>query len=211
MNNQLHSCNYFSSFGVKAVVLVLILAPGLSIYPASGENPWIDGSRPLIDEGNVANTDENTWSEKQKLEGAIDESKYPPLEEDKTLGTGFYDDRTVDLSPKDVPSTSTADSYPSFDPQSLGEVPAYPGSNQGSMPGQYGYNPQPRYRQGYQQGYQQRYQPGYQSGYWPGNRGMGGFPFGGNSANDFPFGGNSGGFPFGMGNGWMPNSGSGFW
>ena len=211
MKNPQQSSHFFSSFAVKAVLLVLISASGLSIYPASGENPWVEGGRPLIDEVNVDKTDENTWSEKQKLEGAIDESKYPPLEEDKTLGTGFYDDRTKNLSIKDAPSASTVDSYQSFDPQSLGEIPVYPGSNQRSLQGQYGNIPQQRYRQGYQQGYQQRYQPGYQSGYWPGNSGMGGYPFGGNSTYGFPFGGNSGSFPFGMGNGWMPNSGSGFW
>ena len=205
MKNLQQTRNYFSSYGVKAVIMVLISASGLSVYSASGQNPWLEESKPLIDESDEAKIDVNSWSEKRKLEGSIDESKYPPLEEDETLGTGFYDDRTVDKPLKDAPPASTADAYSdqSFDSQSLGEVPVYPGSNQRSFPDQYGNVPQPRYRQGYQ--------PGYQPGYWPGNGGMGGFPFGGNSAYGLPFGGNSSGFPFGMGNGWMPNPGSGFW
>lgn len=209
MKNLQQTRNYFSSYGVKAVLLALISVSGLSVYPASGQNPWLEESKPLIDESDDSKIDVNSWSEKHKLEGSIDESKYPPLEEDKTLGTGFYDDRTVDKPLKDAPPASTADpySYQSFDSQSLGEVPVYPGSNQRSFPDQYGNVTQPRYRQGYQPGYQ----PGYQSGYWPGNSGMSGFPFGGNSANGLPFGSNSSGFPFGMGNGWMPNPGSGFW
>ena len=219
MNEASESHRSFSNYSAIFVLFGLLLVPALSINSASAQNPWFEGSRPLIDEGNQVSSDKNLWSEKQKAQSAdaIDESKYPPLEEDKTLGMGLYGQPEAELT-KVAPS-SLPESSQSIDPQSPGEVPVYPGSSQRSMPGHYSnraypsYRPgyQPGYQSGYQSGYQPGYQPGYQSGSWPGDGGMGGFPFGGNSANGFPFGGNSNGLPFGMGNGWMPNSGTGFW
>jgi len=204
MNEASESHRSFSNYSAVIVLFGLLLVPVLSINSASAQNPWFEGSRPLIDEGNQVSSDKNLWSEKQKAQSAdaIDESKYPPLEEDKTLGMGIYGQPEAELT-KMAPS-SLPESPQSIDPRSLGETPVYPRSSQRSMPGHYNNRAYPSYRQGYR--------PGYQSGYWPGNGGMGGFPFGGNSGNGFPFGGNSGnGSPFGMGNGWMPNSGAGFW
>lgn len=213
MNEASESHRPFSNYSAVIVLIGLLLVPALLINSASAQNPWFEGSRPLIDEGNQVSNDKNLWSEKQKAQSAdaIDESKYPPLEEDKTLGMGIYGQPEAEMT-KAAPSLP--ESSQSIDRQSPGETPVYPGSSQRSMPGHYNNRAYPSYRQGYR--------PGYQSGYWPGNGGMGGSPFGGNSGNGFPFGGNSGnafpfggnsgnGFPFGMGNGWMPNSGTGFW
>lgn len=217
MNNRvLHGCNSMQ-FGLstrfKLAIMALLVLPGLIISSASAQNPWFEGTRPLIDDGDNILSEKNSWSDTKRLNSpdAIDESKYPPLEEDKTLGTGSYGEPLVDLAPSRDTVPASKDPYQFYDPKALGEVPVYPGSSQQNHAGQYGNLPGPQYRQGYQQGYQHGYQPGYQSGFWPGSSGMGGFPFGGNSGNGFPFGGNNSGFPFGGGNSWMPYSGSGFW
>ena len=73
MKNLQQTRNYFSSYGVKAVLLALISVSGLSVYPASGQNPWLEESKPLIDESDETKIDVNSWAEKHKLEGSIDE------------------------------------------------------------------------------------------------------------------------------------------
>jgi len=213
-----HSRIYCSLCRAIMVFIVLQMLVGMSISSASAQNPWFESNQPLIDEGNQPISERNSWSGAKGVQSAdaIDESKYPPLEEDETLGTGFYSAPAEDLPAKSTPSSPAGESYKSYSQQSLGEIPVYPGTHQGGFQSQYGNRPYSGYNQGFQ--------PGYPSGPWPGNNGMSGFPFGGNSSNGLPFGGNSygngfpfggnsygNGMPFGMGNGWMPNSGTGFW
>jgi hypothetical protein len=201
------SCKYM-------MVITLSLSSGLVLSnSASAQNPWLSGSSPLIEEGSQLSTKRNTWQDKTKSATAdeIDESKYPPLDEDRTLGTGQFDELAEDLDSGLNSGSSNLDSLQQFDPQSLGEVPTYPGRSRGYPGSNYGQFQNP--------GLNSRYQ----SGAWPGNRGMNnlpfgngygnGLPFGGGNSSGFPFGGGNGsGFPFGGGNnGWMPFSNSGSW
>ena len=195
-----------SFFKAPLVFIMLTAMPGLSILPASGQNPWLGDDKPLIDDRSQDLSEDNTWRGKadSQSENAIDESKYPPMDENETLGTDRFGYPAEDLTSLDTsPVTGSSDfQYP--DTRTYGQMPVYPGSRQRDMSGYYGNRQYPQYRPGYQ--------PGYQRGYRPGNGTMGGFPFGGGSGSGFPLGGGSGsGFPFGGGNDWMPFSNSGFW
>jgi len=196
-----------SYFRVPLVFIMLTAMPGLSILPASGQNPWLQGDKPLLDDRSLESSEDNTWRDKavSQPENAIDESKYPPMDENETLGTGRLGYPAVDQTLLDTaPVTGSSDfQYP--DAQAYRKKPVYPGNRQRDMSGYYGNRQYPQYRPGYQSGY-----PGFQRGYWPGNGTMGGFPFGGGSGSGYPFGGGSG-FPFGGGNDWMPFSNSGHW
>ena len=57
-----------------------------SVNSAIAQNPWLSESRPLIEEAGQLETKRNTWQDKNQSKTAneIDESKYPPFEEDKT-------------------------------------------------------------------------------------------------------------------------------
>jgi len=195
------------------VVVTLPLSSGLILSTSAlAQNPWHSGSRPLIDEGSQLSTKRNTWQDKTQsaTENEVDESKYPPLDEDRTLGTGEFDELAKDLNSDLSSGSSSLNNLQRFDPQILGEVPTYPGSNRGYSGSNYGHYQNP--------GLNSRHQ----SGAWPGNRGMNnmpfgggygnGLPFGGGNSTGFPFGGSNGsGFPLGGNNGWMPFSNSGFW
>ncbi|MCK5360709.1 MAG: hypothetical protein KAJ95_08780 [Gammaproteobacteria bacterium] len=208
----------------KAVVVIsLSLSSGLVFSDSAfAQNPWQSGSRPLIDEGSQISTKRNTWQDKTQSATAdeFDESKYPPLDENRTLGTGEFDELTKNPGSAFTSGPSSLDTLQQFDPQSLGEVPTYPGSSRSYSGSNYDYYQNP--------GLSNRYQ----SGAWSGNRGMNNSPFGGGYGNGFPFGGNGSGFPFGGSNGsafpfsggngsgfpfgggnngWMPFSNSGFW
>jgi hypothetical protein len=237
MKNVHNHCVSDSSYRAPLVFVMLIAVQVLLINSSSAENPWTEGDRSLVDEGNPASSDRNSWIKKDSslsVDG-IDESKYPPLDEDMTLGTGIFGGSAAENSFASEPSSSSSDTIQYYDPQSLGSIPVYPGSSQGNAGNYYNNNQippirnryQPAYRPGYGAGYGSGYRPGYGagygsgyrpgygagygSGYRPGYSGMSGFPFGsGNSG--FPFGGSNGsGFPFGGGNGFMPFSNSGFW
>ncbi|MFW2438036.1 MAG: hypothetical protein ACN4GR_01545 [Arenicellales bacterium] len=187
-----------SFFRAPLVFIMLTAMPGFSILPASGQNPWLESDKPLIDDRGLDLSKENSWREKadSQPEDAIDESKYPPMDENETLGTDRFGYPAVDQALQDSkPVTGSSDfQYP--DAQPYRKKPIYPGNRQQSMPGYYENRQYPQYRPGYQSGY-----PGDQRGFWPGNGGMRGFPFGGGSGSGFPFGG---------GNDWMPFSNSGY-
>lgn len=205
--------NFNSSCKAMIMIALPFACQMALVKTASAENPWTASSRPLIEEGNQLSTKRNTWQDKSLSQDVseYDESKYPPLEEDKTLGTGVYGVPIEDSALDTMPSYSSSDKLQRFDPQSLGDIPNYPGNSY--------------------QGYSDRNIPNYrtpgqmnnnQSGFWPGNRGMNSMPFGGGSGSGFPFPGGSSGFPFtggnggsgspmGGNNGWMPFSNSGFW
>jgi len=232
MKNVHNHCVSDSSYRAPLVFVMLIAVQVLLINSSSAENPWTEGDRSLVDEGNPASSDRNSWIKKDSslsVDG-VDESKYPPLEEDKVLGTGIYGDSATDNSFAIEPGSSSTDAFQYYDPQSLGSMPVYPGSSQGNAGNYYSNNQmppirnryQPAYRPGYGSGYGSGYRrPGYGSRYRPGYSGMSGFPFGsgnsgfpfsGSNGSGFPFGGGNGsGFPFGGGNGFMPFSNSGFW
>ncbi len=179
-------------FAVIFFTLYLNSVAGLAQEP--NENPWVELSKPLISEDPIPSL-KNNWrgDESSSNDEKIDESKYPPLDENVTLGTEY-----PAMPPENTPSQSSIPPvtgtsvfrYPQV--QDYEAVPVYPSSPQRSMPA-YGYRPTPMQRPGFQPGYP----AGYGSGY---NRGR--MPFGGNQG---------GGFPFDMGNNWMPFSGSGFW
>ena len=198
-----------SFFRAPLVFIMLSAMPGLSILPASGQNPWLEGDKPLLDDRSLDSSEDHTWRDKaaSKPDNAIDESKYPPMDENETLGTDRFGYPAVDQTlPDPSPVTGSSDfQYP--DAQAYRKKPVYPDNRQRDMSGYYGNRQYPQYRPGYQSGYPgyQSGYPGYQRGFWPGNGGRGGFPFGGGSGSGFPFGGDSGsGFPFGG------DSGSGF-
>jgi len=217
MKNMHNHCTSGSSYRMPLVFAMMIAVQVLLVNASSAENPWTEGDRPLIDEGNQASTDRNTWIKKNNslnVDG-IDESKYPPLEEDKVLGTGIYSESAADNSFGMEPGSSSIDTIQYYDPQSLGQMPVYPDSSQGDTGSYYSNNRIPpirnRYEPSYRPGYRSGYGSGYGSGYRPGYSGMSGFPFGSGNGG-FPFGGSNGsGFPFGGGNGFMPFSNSGFW
>lgn len=215
---QLHRS--FNSSCKTMMALVLSFSCGMVlINSASAQNPWLAADRPLIEEGSQLSTNRNTWQDKTlpKEEGVFDESKYPPLEEEETLGTGVYGELPENTAKVPLPDYASSDGLQRFDTRALGEIPTYPGSSRGYSGGNYGRYQNP--------GLNNRYQTGNQSGFWPGNSGMYGMPFGGGSGSGFPFSGGNGsgsplgwgngsgsGFPFGGGNnGWMPFSNSGFW
>ena len=185
---------------------MLTALPGFSILPASGQNPWLEGDKPLHDDRSLDLSEDHTWRDKavSKPDNAIDESKYPPMDENETLGTDrFGYPAVVQTLPDPSPVTGSSDfQYP--DAQAYRKKPVYPDNRQRNMSGYYENRQYPQYRPGYQSGY-----PGFQRGYWPGNGTMGGFPFGGGSGSGYPFGGGSG-FPFGGGNDWMPFSNYGY-
>ena len=214
MKNVHNHCVSDSSYNRAPLVFVMLISVQvLLINSSSAENPWTEGDRSLVDEGNPASSDRNSWIKKDSslsVDG-IDESKYPPLEEDKVLGTGIYGDSATDNSFAIEPGSSSTDTFQYYDPQSLGSIPVYPGSSQGNAGNYYSNNQMPPVRNRYQPAYRPGYGSGYGSGYRPGYSGMSGFPFGGGNSG-FPFGGSNGsGFPFGGGNGFMPFSNSGFW
>jgi uncharacterized membrane protein YgcG len=211
------------------IFIMLTAMPGFSILPASGQNPWLESDKPLLDDRSLDSSEDNTWRDKtvSQPDNAIDESKYPPMDENETLGTDRFGYPAVDQTLLDSsPVTGSSDfQYPDAqayrkkqypDAQAYRKKPVYPDSRQRNMPGYYGNRQYPQYRPGYQSGY-----PDFQRGYGPGNGNMGGFPFGGGSGSGFPFGGGSGspfgggpgsGFPFGGGSGspFGGGSGSGF-
>jgi hypothetical protein len=188
-----------SYFKAPLVFILLTATPGLSILPASGQNPWLESDKPLHDDSSLDSSEDNTWRDKavSQPENAIDVSKYPPMDENETLGTDRFGHPAVGKTLFNSSSVTDSSDFQYPDAQAYGQVPVYPVNRQRNVPGYYGNRQYPQYRPGYQSGY-----PGYQRGYWPGNRNMGGFPFGGGSGSGFPFGG---------GNGWMPFSNTGFW
>jgi len=158
----------------------------------AAENPWIESSKPLID-GNPIPSDMNSWRGKEKSLSSndYDESMYPPLDENKALGTEY----SV-LSSENAPVQRALPAvgmnrfrYPQA--QGFEQIPVYPDNSRREFS-----------TYSYRQPYQRAYQPGYPAGYGPGYNSIGGFPFAGNSGR---------GFPFGMGDGWMPFSSPGFW
>ena len=188
-----------TTYRAPLFLIMIMVVSGFSILPASGQNPWHEESKPLIDDVTQDPSEENSWrgNTDTSSKGVIDESKYPPFDEDKTLGTNLpvVPPDGVTTQYASPPTAQNTFRYP--ESQAYGQMPVYPGSNQRNMSGYYGNSQYPQYRPGYQSGY-----PGYQRRYGPGYGSMGGFPFGG---------GNGSGFPFGGGNGWSPFSNSGFW
>jgi hypothetical protein len=202
------------SLSYKPLVLIAMLV-SLEVFlmqTATAQNPWLEDSRPLIDEGSQIKNSDNSWQGRSDSQSTdtIDESKYPPLEEDITLGTGVsgvsspYDNSALS------PSTVSSNMIQHSDFQPLGQIPVYPGGRQDNIV--------PYSAAAYP--YANRYQPAYPSGGWPGSSmnqrpfgaGYGsGFPFGGNNGGGLPFWGSKGnGFPYGGNNSWMPFSNTGF-
>jgi len=135
------------------------------------------------------------WREKENSlsKSKVDESMYPPLDENETLGTEY----SV-LPSENIPLQGALPAvgmnrfrYPQA--QDFEQIPVYPDYSRRDFSA-YSNRPYPPHQRGYQ--------PGYPAGYGPGYNSMGAFPFAGNSG---------GGLPFGMGNGWMPFSDTGFW
>ena len=73
-------------FRAPLVFIMLTALPGLSILPASGQNPWLQGDKPLHDDRSLDLSEDHTWRDKavSKPDNAIDESKYPPMDENET-------------------------------------------------------------------------------------------------------------------------------
>ncbi len=204
---------YFSPVRKSIASIIMIAIAGFSASIACAQtqtdNPWLESSRPLID-GNPILSDSNSWraSEDSLSKDKIDESMYPPMDENETLGTN-YPVLPSERAPAQSTSSGVAGSgfhYPQA--QDFEPIPVYPDNTRrdaSAYPG--------RQFSSYPRGYPQRgYQPGYSTGFGQGYNPMGGVPFGGNSGRGSPFSGYTGsGSPFGMGNGWMPFSGSGMW
>jgi hypothetical protein len=186
MNIALNLSLFSSRF---TMLITLGCLPGISISTASAENPWHEDSRVTIDEELVSQPEEHRWSEQQEKEKAFDESKYPPLDEDKTLGITMRSYPVPEAEPETTPPALTPEEYVYPDMQYGNQAYRNPGYGYQGYPGGYGYGGYSGYNPG---GYGQR---------WPGS-GRGGFPFGGNSW---------GGMPFGMGDNWMPFGSPGYW
>ena len=168
-----------------AAIIMLTAVPGFSLLPVAAQNPWHEDFRVTIDEQLKDQPEDNLWSEEPPSDKPFDESKYPPLDEDTTLGITMPVYPGVDQEPT-APKAIEEYTYP--DTQVEGQLPAYSSYPYGRQPG--GYRPYSGYH------------PGYYGSGWPGGSGWGGAPYGGNSW---------GGFPFGMGNTWMPFNSPGFW
>ncbi|MEA1890966.1 MAG: hypothetical protein U9N50_14465 [Pseudomonadota bacterium] len=205
--------NYFNSVRKPFASIMLIAIASFFTSTACAQtlidNPWLESSRPLID-GNPILSDSNSWraSEDSFSKDEIDESKYPPLDEDETLGTS-YPVLPSERAPAQSGLPGLAGSgfhYPQA--QDFEPIPVYPDNTRRDASAY-----PDRQFSSYPRGYPQRgYQPGYPTGFGQGYNPMGEFPFGGNSGRGSPFGGYTGtGSPFGMGNGWMPFSGPGMW
>jgi len=177
---------------------MLISMAGFSVIPAHAQmatvNPWIESSKPLID-GNPIPSEINSWraNENSQSRDKLDESRYPPLDENEALGTKYS---VLPSENAPVQGTSPAIGgnwfrYPQA--QDFEQMPVYPDNFRRDFSA-YSNRQYPPYQRGYQ--------PGYPTGFGSGYNSMGGFPFAGNSGR---------GFPFGMGNGWMPFSSPGFW
>lgn len=181
---------FVTNYRVSVLVISVMMLSGFSILPASGQNPWIESDNSLIDDSSQDTSEDNTWRDKPvpEPENSINESKYPPLDEDETLGTGYFGYSAEEMTPQDSSSVTGGSVVRYPDAQAYGQqMPVYPGSRQQNWDGYYGDQQFPYSRPGYRPAY-----PGYRRGYWPGN-------------------GSAGGFPFGGGNDWMPFSYPGFW
>lgn len=175
--------------------------PGISVLSASAENPWHQDSKPLIDEPKQEPIESWSADSSNLPAGKVDDSKFPPFDEDTTLGTNLPPaaPREGTTTQYAKPPTSTESSSYSG-PHTFGQRPVYPDNYSQNLYGGYGVDPYQTYRPRTQYGYQPEYQGGYYS------------PRYNNWGSGLPFGGYPGtGFPFGRNNNWMPFSGSGFW
>jgi hypothetical protein len=189
MNSTNMHFTFIANYRIPFVISVMLLS-GFSILPASGQNPWLESDKPLIDDRNQDSSEDNTWRDKvvSEPDNEINESKYPPLDEDETLGTGQFGYSAEDMTSQDSSSVTGGSDLRYPDAQAFGQqMPFYPGNRQQNRYGYYGNQQFPYSRPGYRSAY-----PGYRRDYWPGSGGVGGFPFGG-------------------GNEWMPFSYPGFW
>ena len=190
MNSTKIYFTYLTNCRIPFLVITVMMLYGFSMLPASGENPWSGSDKPLIDDRRQDSFEDNTWSDKSvsEPENIINESKYPPIDEGETLGTGQFGYSAEAITSPGSPSVTDNSNLRYPDAQAYGQkMPVYPGSRQQNWYGYYGNQQYPYYRPGYRPAY-----PGYRRGSWPGYGGVGGFPFG-------------------SGYDWMPFSSPGFW
>jgi hypothetical protein len=181
--------------GIKLMMLGFMLVP---TTVSAEENPWTT-SRMGPEESRNMSSDRNTWRDGtlDQSEDAVENSKYPPLDEDKALNIGVYSAPPVPQPSLSTPAQTSEDTsstqqtyggYPPVDYNRQYNYGNYPGYGYSTGPGYYGGAPWSGGMPGSGVG-----------GYWPGSGYRGG---------GFPFGSRSGGFPFGDMPFW---GGSGFW
>ena len=188
------------------VILLGLFAAAPLLHAQESDNPWNEPRLGPAEARQLA-PEINTWAD-DAVENA-DESKFPPMDEDTTLGiepAPVYSPAPIVDAPATAPATSpqtglvTQAPVPSYSP-GIGYAPVVP------APGYYAppYSGYGRYGGGYYP-----YGRGYRGGYgfpWsrPGGWGGSGWPGGGgwpgSSWGDFPFGDTD----------WMPFGDSWFW
>ena len=188
---------------LKLLVLAFLYSVSGVSSAVDGNNPWNEPRVGPADSRQMS-SDKNTWSESSEGVDSADSSKYPPMDEDATLG--------IEPTQHTVPAAVT-ESPVSITPSAGTDTPTYAPATgtYGQMPDNYGYaapysGSSGQYRN-YPDNRYQRYRNGNTGGMWPGGS-SGMWP--GNSGGMWP-GGSNGMWPGSSGGMWPGNSGgSGF-